>query len=315
MRHSTNNKPSAGSEPESRPWLRHRRFWGPLIVLVGIGLSYNAYRELSQEALNRWQAQGARDITRITDIALDRLQAVDGPVMGLAMLYRGSEEVTHAEFLEALSLTQSGEQRFNDIGYAYVEADPEAHVRIRQSSEDDPYLAPGRDLNIDRPFQATLVRLRARPEKIQMGPVFADADGHYKALFGLLVGRSGRTAAVLALVDMSTLFQDLTALHNPEGLFLFPETEGLAPDGILPLSTAEGYPLIASQLVRVRSGGADWRFHWEMHGNYQGGPGTRLAWAVLVGGSIISLLLALVVDMLLQQHRRDREAELAQSGP
>ncbi len=126
MRHSTNNKPSAGSEPESRPWLRHRRFWGPLIVLVGIGLSYNAYRELSQEALNRWQAQGARDITRITDIALDRLQAVDGPVMGLAMLYRGSEEVTHAEFLEALSLTQSGEQRFNDIGYAYVEADPEA---------------------------------------------------------------------------------------------------------------------------------------------------------------------------------------------
>lgn len=286
--------------------------WPALLVIVlGSLLSLAGYLTLREEADSRWREAARRDIARISDIVLYRLELLDGPVLGLSMLIRGSSEVNHNEFFDALALLGGGETTTDDIGFATVQRQANGSLRVILSSDDEPYLIAGRDLGGRPEVEATLKRLHKRPEKVQMGPAFLDDDGHYKILLGFLLAGNGHESALLALADLTELFQDLATLHTPNGLYLFPETDGLPPDGILSMARAEHDPIIESQVVRTQSAGAEWRLHWEMHAAYGGGPEMGLARAALFGGLIMSILAGLVMDMLVIQRLRAHELDSA----
>lgn len=288
--------------------------WWPLLACATLLLALTAWAswELRQDAKRRWQAQAEQEMARLSDASVYWLEQAAQPLAGLAMLFQGSTFVSAEEFDTALNLPGATDVRLQGITYAYADVSPGLdQLQIRYASNRDPLLEPGRDLAGFAPLRTAIRLSREQPDRILMGPAFLDQDRRYKAFVALPTHSAQQDGSLIALVDLSTLFADLRILHLPAGFSLRPTTDGLPTSG-LAADDDESASVVARHTVRLYAAGRDWRFHWQLHRHFRGGPDFGLSFTVLVTGLLITLLSTALLGLALRQ--RDRAHALDQAN-
>jgi PAS domain S-box-containing protein len=294
------------------------------LLLGGVSGSYHLGQFFREEAANTWKTEVNQMARFLTETIQGWVEESYAPVLGLAVLFENSENVSKDEFLNAANTLESRATTLFIDSHAVSRLNQESNKwEIAYSSKPSGYLSPDIPLAEKQQVLSVIRTGSANPEQIILGPPVYNENGTDYAIFALATKDSQGPLVVIGLLNYSKLIQGLFAIHNPEGLKVHILGRFLELDGLGPLRTISGQPeenAFFSLTTRSVSARANLSFIWSASKEFSGGPQEQLADLIFNGGAAATLIIVLFLGFLLKQNRliriRVEEAtgELAEKG-
>ncbi len=306
-----------------------------LVLLLGIGAAVLGGREIGKQAdierLERARYQAARVTTEL-DRALSQTEAT---LRALAALFYSSSEVTEGELMEAARISQgeSAEYSFEALAFAarvlrrerksYESASGHHMTTLdRRSLTIDSYesfpivlatqdgvLAQHVDLASSDAARASVSSAYRQPGRVFMGPAFSFEDTWW-AVMAVAAPNAYRDGVLVGLLNVSELFSSIGE-NVPEGLQLHLHQT----DTVWDSTTIERHVLgevrheeeVDNEFdLTLTHGQAEWVMQWAVLPSFESGPRKQLARVLMLGGSLLSITVALLLTVLLAQNARIR---------
>jgi signal transduction histidine kinase/CheY-like chemotaxis protein len=276
-----------------------------VLVLAGFGGCWWISETLRKDAYKSWVAQADRAGQELTSTLLNWLEESYASVSGLAVLAENSAAVNETEFLNAYDSLEARSTAFFLDGAAYLRRDAESEWRVVFST--NPYGALGAaGATVEASWlQLPLAGASERAGEMILGPPQQVNDRVYGAV-ALQIQDTAGEAIVLGLVDYTALMRGLYELHVPAGmqLHLLGDFPGSQAQEIWTTAAAQTLHTVSDRTV---SAGAELQVEWAISPDFIGGPPLAFSRAVLFGGSLLTILLAVFVNMMILQSERIRQ--------
>ena len=304
------------------------------VLLLGISVSVLAGREIGQQAEQERQERARYQATRITAEFDRALSQTEATLRALAALFYSSDEVTEDELGEAARIAsgEGGDYGFDSLAYAVRVLRPERAEFERGAGQDlktlrgvtapEAYesfpvvLATGHevlekhlDLASSDATRAAVASAYRLPGRAMMGPSF-EFDGTWWSVMAIAAPNTYQDGVLVGLLDVSNLFDSISQ-GIPDGLrlhILQDETawrsENVEPHILGGDGRTAGETTDFS--IRLSHGQARWQLHWAVLPVFEEGARTQLANVLMLGGSLLSLTIALLLAVLLAQNVRVR---------
>ncbi|MEX2407738.1 MAG: ATP-binding protein, partial [Rhodovibrionaceae bacterium] len=306
-----------------------------LVLIFGIAASVYGGREIGKQAdaerMERAQHQAVRVTTEL-DRALSQTEAT---LRALAAIFYSSDEVTEGELMEAERISQgeSSEYSFASLAFAVRVLRRERESFEKAAGQnltaldrrpvtidsyesfpivlatDDGILARHVDLSSSDATRAAVATAYRLPGKVIMGPAFS-LDGIWWSVMAVSAPNNYEDGVLVGLLNVSELFAGITG-NIPQGLELQLHQNETAWDSIdiehLILGKETTTENVESEFsLRINHGQAHWELKWSVLPTFEVGPRTQLARVLILGGSLLSLTVALLLAVLLAQNLRIR---------
>ncbi|WP_281559816.1 HAMP domain-containing sensor histidine kinase [Thalassomonas sp. RHCl1] len=275
-----------------------------VMMLLGISTSIFTSVKVREAAEQSWLNDGFRQAEQISNIFISWLDREKETFKGITSLYYATGDISQEEFEAAIKLIEQTEDTIRTLSIAFV-------VPTAKGGRVVDLAAGGRELwqaNYPLPdipeIDATLQRAFLSPEKMIVGPIFKAGDDNYKVILGFALQSGVASGVLLSTVDISNLLDGLIDLYVPGGLnisLLLENQELLLMPQLNPVNQGA---IKAEKVLRIMGVGKEWYFNWQVHDSYKGGPDIVLATAIMLGGSIITLLLSALTWIQALQNER-----------
>ena len=289
---------------------------GKLLLLVllvgGLAGSIGLGSSLEQKATSNWEEQAEQTAQRLTSTFILLLNASNSPLRSLATLFNGSGRVSAKEFADTIVYMQR-QSSMRPPAFAYMvrsnspdcAADAECWI-VAYSTSEQGLLKPGAELSRFAPTATTIAAAMEYPDAPIIGPVFRQASGQNASLYAVKIENTRQFGVLVSLIDYAAIVADLNGQWVIEGMAL--RLEGSFPAGTemtdYQYIHGDATPLpetVRSITIPYSASHAEFRFAWDMLPGFRGGPDTKIATAVLVAGSVITVLVTLVAGLLLMR--------------
>ena len=275
-----------------------------VMLLLGISTSIFTSYKVRQAAEQSWLNDGFRQAEQISNIFISWLDREKETFKGITSLYYATGDISQEEFEAAIKLIEQTEDTIRTLSIAFV-------VPTAKGGRVVDLAAGGQELwraNYPLPdipeIDATLQRAFLSPEKMVVGPIFKAADENYKVILGFALQSGVASGVLLSTVDISNLLDGLVDLYVPSGLNISLLLENQQLLFMPRQNRAEQGEIKAEKVLRIMGVGKEWYFNWQVEDGYKGGPDIVLATAIMLGGSIITLLLSALTWIQALQNER-----------
>ena len=306
-----------------------------LVLFLGIGASVLGGREIGKQADEERLARARFQATLFTT-ELDRaLGQTETTLRALATLFYSSENVTSAELREAARIAQGPETAYNFEALAFIVrvqglalesyeaevgeslnsfgneellAERYEHFPVEMSTNEE-LLPRHTDLATSAAMRNAISSALLVPETVFMGPSFYRNTSWWAVLaIGAVSG--SQDGVLVGLVNVSKLF-DSVASGIPEGLDAHLHQKAMVWEGALvqpPFLGGETFVDIEAETfsLDLERGRGRLTLHWAVLPSFESGTGKQLARVLILGGSLLSLTVALLMAVLLAQNARVR---------
>ena len=305
-----------------------------LVLFFGICVSVFGGREIGEQAELERQERARYQATRVT-AELDRaLSQTEATLRALAALFYSSDRVTGVELAEAARVArgQSLDYSFDALAFAVRVLRPERVALERGGGQDlttlhgarapevyesfpvvlatgERVLAKRVDLASSDATRAAVASAYRLPSSVIMGPSFSH-DGIWWSVMAIAAPNGDQDGVLVGLLNVTNLFNSISQ-GIPTGLRLelHQDDTAWASDGVehrvLGHDDASEHSS-GDFVIRLTHGQARWQLHWTVQPEFEAGPRRQLANVLMLGGSLLSLTVALLLAVLLAQNVRIR---------
>ena len=323
------------------------------LIVLGIGTSIVSGERLRTSAYIDWVNKGKVDSRRMTESVMFWISKAEVNLRAIAGQFRSGEKFDQKTFFEFIDGAESWDPgvTFDSVVFAQrvlrkdrgaYEKDQGANLTVigapdsrapevfesfavRLMSRENGVFRLNTDLTTHPAVRTTTITARQTPGHVVLGPAFEGKDGDRHAVIATATELSGRTGIMAATLNLVEFFSSFAADYLPNGIqvrLVERDSESRAVNKFIPIIGSLEPPenVAATEIIRITSGQARWDLHWDIMPDYLGGPSTQLANLVSIGGSVLTLLVALIFYGLLMQNIRfqrlvdDRTAELSQNS-
>ena len=288
------------------------------IVLVGLLASYQLSVTTAAQAQTAWEKQAHFDATQVSDIFIRALQNGYGDMRALALLFDGKHTIDESSFQAAIATLQESRDGFAPAALLVVRRDNSDKWIVGFASDNELGLAKGFDLGeipVARDAMTTSLRTG-----LTLGGSSELLPGRYYGINAMPVTDALQQTVIVGIQDINEI-DEIIASRVPDGLTFALSSvhaSGLTTEGRDHLdSEGQDSPAEMAGFAIPRStGGATLTFHWSVAPAYQGGPAFGLSRAILFGLPLVTLLIAVFINVLFAQAgriRRQVERQTAES--
>ena len=279
-------------------------------VIAGLILSYQLGTSAQQQAQESWSAQARNSATQLTGTFIRALQNGYGDMRALELLVESDRELTETEFNAAVSTLRGNREGFAPTALLITRRDTSGRWPIIFASNNALGLNPGFMLD------SIPAALDAIESALQFGLTLGATaplvdDGNYYGFNSVPVKNTITPMVVIGVQNVNEVDQ-LIAEAIPYGLgfaissvhasgFSTQGRDHLYPEG---MSSEDA---VATFTFPMTTGGATLTFHWGVVEEFMGGPNRRFSRAIMFGGPLLTLLIALFVNMLFAQQSRVKQ--------
>jgi PAS domain S-box-containing protein len=285
-------------------------------VIAGLVASYELAVSAERQARETWVAQARDSATQLTGIFVRALQTGYGEVRALELLLEGGRRLTQGQFDAAVDILKTSRDGFAPEVLLVTRRADDGTWPIVFTSENDLGLTPG--FRLDQIPEALDAIESAFDFGLTLGATAPIGEGKYYGFNTLPVHDAPTPTVVMGVQNVSEVDQYI-AEQIPYGLgFAISSqhasgltTEGrdhLYPEGM------DSSDAVNSFDITMLTGGTTLVFHWGVVPNFMGGPALGYSRAILFGGPLITLLIALFVNMLFAQQGRIRNQVVSQTA-
>ena len=151
------------------------------------------------------------------------------------------------------------------------------------------------------------------PGHVILGPSFVARNGDRHALIGTATDLAGGTGVMVAAINLAKFFSVFSKDYLAHGFRLrLMERDGAAgqENVFIPvIGSAEAPPGVArTEIARITIGQTRWDLHWDILPVYLGGPADGSGRLVAVGGTSLSIFIALLIGYLSSRNSRMQPA-------
>lgn len=273
------------------------------VIVLGVSASLYGGYTLEQQARANWKIKAQREAERMTSTTTSWISTLERDLRGMAALFHASERVTEDELLDAVDILAEGESAVPLITVAHV-IPVDGDFVVDVATDQVGPLALGERISKLPLTIETVNRSIDVPEHVAYSPVLGQDFGAPQILLSVSVPHDDDTAAILTLLDVTSLLEGLNALQIPSGFSLRLTESSLADPEQRRLVGTAGRVGEVSEVteVMVDLGSTIWWFEWSVHETYDGGPATVLAKVVTAGGTVVVMLFGFVMINLSRQN-------------
>jgi PAS domain S-box-containing protein len=286
-----------------------------IFVIAGLVVSYELGASAERQARENWIAQARDSATQLTGIFVRALRNGYGDIRAIELLMEGERELAQAEFDAAVDTLRGNREGFAPAVLLITREENDGTWPIVFASENNLGLTPG--FRLEQIPEALDAIESALESGLTLGATAPLADGTYYGFNTLPVTNAMTPTVVMGIQDVNEVDQHV-ADQIPYGMgFAISSihasgltTEGrdhLYPEG---MSSADA---VATFTLPMQTGGATLTFHWGVVPQFMGGPSLGYSRAILFGGPLLTLLIALFVNMLFAQQGRIRKQVIDQT--
>ncbi|MCC5854782.1 MAG: hypothetical protein JJU10_03760 [Idiomarina sp.] len=220
---------------------RYRRHTWTLIAVavIGITLTLVAAYLVERNTFRLWQLGSIAEAERMTTELTYRVEREREPLISLATLYKGSEEVTHEELIEAHRQLVDTTSRAAPLTLAWVAGTTDEQRIVHAAGELD-WLSTGLDLEIPPELLPTLEDAQEFSPALVIGPLFQRNGTSYLAM-AITAPNAGVPGVLVTVTNFDQILREVTAGLIVEGTTLeiyHPRTPGVKFSSLPPLTTA-----------------------------------------------------------------------------
>ena len=278
-------------------------------VVAGMVISHELGRSTGEQAREAWIAQARLDAQQLTGNFTNALRNGYGDIRALELLAEQDRKLTQTEFDAAIQTLKGNRDGFAPSALLITEQDSNGHWPIIFASENALGLDKG--TRLDKIPEALDAINSALQSGLTLGATAPLADGDYYGFNTIEVKNASHPTVVVGIQNVNEVDQ-LIADNIPFGLgfaISSVHASGLATEGrdhLYP-EGLDSSDAIATFDIPVTTGGAELTFHWGMVDSFMGGPALGFSRAILFGGPLLTLLLAIVINMQFAQQSRIRQ--------
>jgi len=323
------------------------------LIVMGLGASIVSGERLRTTAYNDWVNKGKVDSRRMTESVMFWISKAEVNLRAISGQFRSGKNFDQKAFFDFIDGAESWDPDviFDSVVFAQrvlrkdrgrYEQDQGANLTVigkpeirapeefesfavRLMSREDGVFRLNTDLTTHPAVRTATVTARQTPGHVILGPAFEGQDGDQHAVIATATELLGKTGVMAATLNLVEFFSSFAADYLPNGIqvrLIERDSESRAVNKFIPIigSLAPPPNVASTEIIRITSGQARWDLHWDIMPDYLGGPSTHLANLVSIGGSVLTLLVALIFYGLLMQNIRfqrqvdDRTAELSQNS-
>lgn len=278
-----------------------------ITMLLLVGLSATTYLAMSvrNNATEVWINKSFQQAEQITNIFLSWLDKENETFKGVASLFYGTEDIAQEEFATSIAVIEQTELSIRQLSVAFVFKTPTDHMVAGLAAGSEDLWQLNMPLPDDRPSTQPIIETVTTalnsPERPIVGPVFTSKTGAHMVILAFVVTNSDTRGVLLSAVNLDTLLQGINELHVPPGLQF---SMSFGDDAMTFSTDFDPENIAASKTLRVMGVDKEWKFDWSVDSSYQGGPETAMATAILVGGIVITFLVALLAWIQARQNEQ-----------
>jgi len=277
-------------------------------VIVGFLFSYQLGTSEAARATEAWITQARHMATQLTSTFVHNLQLGYGDIRAVELLLEESLALDEDSFRAAIATLKGNREGFAPASLLITRRDDQGNWPILLISENNLGLAPGFNLNTI-PVALDAIQ-SALSHGLTLGATAPLADGNYYGFNTLPVNSASAPTVVMGIQNVNEVDR-LVAAETPEGLgFAISSvhasglsTEGrdhLYPEGMDSSNAVDTFT------IPMKTGGTILSFHWGVVPQFLGGPALANSQLILLGGPLVTLLIALFVNTLFAQQSRIR---------
>jgi signal transduction histidine kinase len=324
-----------------------------VLIVFGVSTSVMTGEKLRATANANWLSSGKVDARRMTGSILFWISKAEVNLRAIAGQFRSGNYSTQQSFFKFIDDAESWDPdvTFGSAMYAkrVLRKDRDAYEKehganltvinkpnqrapeqfesyaVQLLSRKDGVFQKHTDLTTIAAIRTAVITARQTLGHVILGSAFKGKDGKPHAAIATATDLDNGSGIMAATINLEDFFSEFTADYLPNGIqvrLIERDSETRATNVFIPIiGTLDPAPeVVATEVIRITSGQARWDLHWDIMPDYQGGPSDEFAILVSVGGSTLTLMVALIVYFLAMQNFRfqtlvrDRTAELSQNS-
>jgi PAS domain S-box-containing protein len=275
------------------------------ILAVGLLTSYMVGTSVREEARNRWMEHAQYDVKQLTDTFISSLDEASTPIYALATLFRGRNRVTSEEFKQAVEFMKANRTGYFPAAMLFSRPRGDQDWIIEMATENPLGLDPGVSLSRIPEAKENIVSALEYGDLMILGNTSELLPTRYYAFTSIPVKRPEGNAVLTGVLDLTEIDTNV-AEKIPYGLgfaISSRHASGLTVEGrdhLYP-EGKDSSDAVKHINIEGRIGEASLYFHWGVLDSYRGGPASRLATLILVGGILITLFITVFIAFILAQ--------------
>ncbi|MGD9267501.1 MAG: PAS domain S-box protein, partial [Desulfobacterales bacterium] len=283
--------------------------WGLLILLAigGIAGSYALSEAFRSDAREAWEAQASRVAQWLSGTLLGWMEESYAPLLGLAILFENSSEVSEIEFLGAADGLEARVTAFFLDAMAVARPQPDGtEWSIEFSNDRLGPLSPDTPLSRQPEISENIKVALDHPDQVKLGPPFDAEHGTRYSPAALAIKGAGGPLVVIGLVNYDAIVKGLFDIHQLTGIQLHIQGRFQAPDGAGDPHEVFGKSVpdaLYSVTTRTVSAGADLSITWYMDQQFSKGPKEGLANLTFMGGIVFTLIVTAFIAFFIQRNQ------------
>jgi PAS domain S-box-containing protein len=277
-------------------------------VVIGLMVWYQLGVSAEKQARAAWEAQARDSANQLTGMFVRALQNGYGDMRALGVLLASRPDLDQEGFDQAVASLKANREGFAPAALVIAKLNEAGNWIIDYVNPNPMGLEPG--FNLSTIPEALDAIESARSYGLILGATTVLGTGRYYGFNAIPVADAGSPTVVVGVQDVDEVDQ-LVADQIPYGLgFAISSvhasgfsTEGrdhLYPEGMDSTDAAARF------VIPMRTGGATLTFLWGVVPEYLGGPALGFSRALLFGGPLVTLFIAVFINLLFSQAGRIR---------
>lgn len=305
------------------------------VLIGGIGTAIGIGSWVNADAEKDWRIEAQREADWLNQTVRFALEQGRSSLRSFSALFLDSDGVSADEFISAANVVRSGDAPLKFHGYAFA---PRVNGNEREAFEKalgivmmDPSLPGRRSSDKAEHFPVLLTSMPGgglfaaandlaaidamrdavslayhTPEQVVLGPAFRVSETQTCAIVAFSVTSGNRRGVLAGLLNITGFFKEL-ATATPPGLRMrvtyFDPSDTLIETPIPVVGDAQAPDDVRETLFRhIVQGQSSWGLYWDVMPDFNGGPDTGRGRIIMIAGSIMAILVAVLLALFAQQN-------------
>ena len=287
-----------------------------IFVIAGFMSSYQLGANEEASAREAWVAQARHTANQLSSVFVHNLQLGYGDIRAVELLLEERRKLDEETFQAAINTLKGNREGFTPASLLITRRDEQGNWPILYVSDNDLGLFPG--LKLDTIPVALDAIESALEFGLTLGATTALMDDNFYGFNALSVKTAATPTVVMGVQNVNEVDQ-LVASETPDGLGF--AISSVHASGLTTSGRDHLYPegldssdAVVTFTIAKNTAGATLTFHWGVVPQFMGGPALSNSRLILIGGPLVTLLIALFVNMLFAQQSRIRRQVTEQTA-
>lgn len=268
--------------------------------LTGLTLTGLLVWLVYQANFRLWEQSAVAESERLSAELSYRVTRAREPLVSVAVLYLGSEEVTQDEIVAAYDQLMLATDRQPGLSLGFIQQD-QGEYFVAQAAGDVALLPEGPSDQVNPALTPAIEQARAQAPNLDTGPLFRHNGTSYLTM-SIAVTNAGEPGVLVSLIDFSDLVDEVMSellIPGSRVEIIHPAAPDIDHASLPPLPTSPE----ATHSINIDLGNEPWHLNWFFDADFEGAQDERLMLAVLVGGLLVSALLSFILLTLIRQRQ------------